>query len=244
MNDDHDAAFATVKRELAWAGGLALAGGVVLLVLAYGGWNDERQPTAIGWLAVVLLAVLTAIAAYREPRLGCLFPLASGGGAMLAYRAFVDDPYWPIGLQILALETLPYFAIAVAAQTISRARRRGEPGSVGRYATWVAFALGVASWLALAAIARDREAWDSPLYFSVLLPASVVIGFVGARAFGGPAWRWPLAFFGGELATLLAIGFARDSLSLWPLSIGFLLAFSLPCWLAAAIGTRLRAARR
>lgn len=124
MQDPHDDAVATVKRELAWAGWLALAGALAFLVLAHGGWSVERRPTVLGWLACVALAVLTASAAYREPRLGALFPLALGGGAMLAYRVLVADPYWPLGMLDLALATVPYFAIAASAQTISRELRR------------------------------------------------------------------------------------------------------------------------
>lgn len=126
MDDSGDDAVATVKRELAWAAVFAVAGGGAFVVAAHGGANVERRPTATLWLVCAALAVLTAFAAYREPRLGSLFPLALGGGAVLVYRITLEDPYWPIGIQILGLATLPYFVIAAVAATLGRLRRRAR----------------------------------------------------------------------------------------------------------------------
>jgi hypothetical protein len=105
-----------------------------------------------------------------------------------------------------------------------------------RLATSAVFAFGTATWLALAALAREREAWDSPLYFAVVPVLSIVVGVVAGWRCGGPGWRWPLAFFGGQLALLLA----RGDASLWPLSLAFLFALALPCWLAASLAVRVR----
>ncbi|MCE9594102.1 MAG: hypothetical protein K8S98_07910 [Planctomycetes bacterium] len=110
-------------------------------------------------------------------------------------------------------------------------------------ATWIVFALGAASWLGLAAVARDVEAWDSPFYFVVVLPLSIVVGAIAGRRFGGPSVRWPLAFFGGESAVIAAIWATRGVSSLWPLSCAFVFFFALPCWFAATLGVRARRAR-
>ena len=113
-------------------------------------------------------------------------------------------------------------------------------GSRATLVTAFVFALGVASWLVLAAIVRDLEAWDSPFYFVVIVPLSIVVGFGCARVCGGPSWRWPLAFFGGEFAVMATIWLTRGIASLWPFSIAFLVVFALPSWLAAVFGVRLR----
>ncbi|MCK6447816.1 MAG: hypothetical protein L6Q99_15600 [Planctomycetes bacterium] len=124
MDDREQTTVATVKREIAWAAAFVIAGGVAFVVAAHGGANVERRPTATLWLVCAALAALTAFAAYREPRLGSLFPLALGGGAVLVYRITLDDPYWPLGVQTLGLATLPYFVIAAVAAMLGRLRRR------------------------------------------------------------------------------------------------------------------------
>lgn len=111
------------------------------------------------------------------------------------------------------------------------------------FATWIVFALGAASWLVLAAVVRDLEAWDSPFYFVGVLPLSILVGAVGGRWFGGPSLRWPLAFFGGEFAVIAAIWSTRGLPSLWPFSCAFVCVFALPCWFAAAVGVRAKQAR-
>ncbi|MBI5435051.1 MAG: hypothetical protein HZA52_19610 [Planctomycetes bacterium] len=110
-------------------------------------------------------------------------------------------------------------------------------------ATFFVFVLGAGSWLALAAVVRDLEAWDSPLYFAGVIPLSIVLGAACAWRFGGPNVRWPLAFFGGELAVIVTIWVTRGGASLWPLSLAILTVFALPCWLAATFGTRAWRAR-
>lgn len=124
MQTNENSAVATVKRELVWAVAFAVAGGLAFVVAEHGGTNFARRPTATLWLLCAALAATTAFAAYREPRLGVLFPLALWGGAVLVYRLTVEDPYWPLGVQILALATLPFVVIAAVAATFGRLRRR------------------------------------------------------------------------------------------------------------------------
>lgn len=112
-----------------------------------------------------------------------------------------------------------------------------------RLATLAVFVLGAGSWLALAAVVGNREAWDSAFYFVGLIPFSIVVGAACAWRFGGPSVRWPLAFFGGEFAMILASWLTVGGASLWPLSLAVLAVLALPCWLAASLGLRLRRAR-
>jgi hypothetical protein len=121
---------------------------------------------------------------------------------------------------------------------MQRIECRGPTRSSAKLATLVVFVLGIASWLVLAAVIPEREVWDSPFYFVVVLPLSIAIGAFAARRFGGPSVRWPLAFFGGELAVIVTVWLTRGAESLWPLTLGFLGVCALPCWLAASIGAR------
>jgi hypothetical protein len=118
------------------------------------------------------------------------------------------------------------------------------PHASAKLATFVVFVLGTASWLALAAVIREREVWDSSIYFVVVLPLSIAIGGFTGRRFGGPSVRWPLAFFGGEFAMVVIGWLLRGGASLWPLTLGWLGLLSLPCWFAASIAVRARNATR
>lgn len=118
----------------------------------------------------------------------------------------------------------------------------------------LALAMGALGWWAAAGFAGRREAWDTPVYLKVILPATAVglalLGYHGSRA----AWRWPLLVFGAQLATLIAR--SRDGRSILPLEVlGFLFLAALghvPTYLGVALrrghqrrmAARLAAARR
>lgn len=103
------------------------------------------------------------------------------------------------------------------------------------------FALGALAWIALGALAGRREAWDSPLYYAVMLPLAAVVCFVAARGRAAAFGVWPIAFAAGQLAGSLVV--ARGERSLWPLSLVALAVLSAPSWIAAYLGSRLRRAR-
>lgn len=81
----------------------------------------------------------------------------------------------------------------------------------------LALAAGAGTWFGIAALGDRREAWDTPLFFSLGLPlaygACLVLGFHGARQ----AWRWPALVFGALFAS--AVVSAGGSLQLWPLTL-------------------------
>lgn len=110
-----------------------------------------------------------------------------------------------------------------------------SPRSLERIAVVLVFALGIASWLLLAAATHEIEAWDSLYYFASVLPLSIVIGAVCGRLFGRGNWRWPLAFSGGQFASMLLL--SRGEMSLWPLTLVIVLVLSFPCWCAALLAS-------
>lgn len=108
-------------------------------------------------------------------------------------------------------------------------------------ASAIVFALGALAWIVLGALERRREAWDSPLYVTVILPLAAVVCFVAARRHTAAYGVWPIAFALGQFVGSLLV--ARGDLSLWPLSLVALAVFSAPSWIAAYVGARLRRAR-
>ena len=65
-----------------------------------------------------------------------------------------------------------------------------------------AIVVGAAGW----AWAGGREAWDSPLYWSLVLPLTYAFVFLFGTFGSRSAWRWPALVFGTQLATLLLRG--------------------------------------
>jgi hypothetical protein len=107
---------------------------------------------------------------------------------------------------------------------------------------------GAALWLGVAQASGRREAWDSPLYGTLALPAAYALlalfGYLASRA----AWRWPLLLFGGQLVAALAKGGAAGSLlPLGVAALAFLALLGLlPTYLGVAarrLRQRMRAAR-
>lgn len=98
----------------------------------------------------------------------------------------------------------------------------------------LALAIGALGWWSAAELAGRLEAWDAPVYFNVILPASatglLLLGYHGSRA----AWRWPLLVFGAQLATLVARN--REVATLGVLVFVFLAGLGLvPTYLGVAL---------
>ncbi len=101
---------------------------------------------------------------------------------------------------------------------------------------------GAGAWLAVGLASGRREAWDSPLYGTVALPAAYALlalfGYVASRA----AWRWPVLLFGGQaLAELVRVG-ARASLL--PLGVAAFALLALLGLLPTYLGVALRRGRQ
>ena len=81
----------------------------------------------------------------------------------------------------------------------------------------VAIAAGAVTWFGISALSGELEAWDSPLFASMGLPAAYAtclgLGFYGSRQ----AWRWPALVLGAMFAS--AVLSAGGGLELWPLTL-------------------------
>ncbi len=98
----------------------------------------------------------------------------------------------------------------------------------------VAAGAGAVGWVVVGHVAHRREAWDSAIYFSSLLPALAVLvavlGFLSPRG----AWRWPALAFAAQALVMI---FQAGDWGLLPLGLllfGFFAAVcSVPAWLGA-----------
>jgi hypothetical protein len=81
-----------------------------------------------------------------------------------------------------------------------------------------------------------KEAWDSPVYFSVGIPVmcALMVG-IGFR-FPDRTWRWTLSMAVGQTVAMLSAG---NSLSLWPLSLVAMTVLSVPQLVAGSIASKL-----
>jgi hypothetical protein len=106
----------------------------------------------------------------------------------------------------------------------------------------VSLLTGAGLWIGVGLWAGTREAWDSPRYGTVALPAAyallALLGYVASRA----AWRWPLLLFGGQLVAALARGGARGSLL--PLGVAALVFLAVLGLLPTYLGVGLRRMRQ
>src|ERR1043165_2053189 len=85
-----------------------------------------------------------------------------------------------------------------------------------RKAYAVNFIAGFAVCFAVSIISGRKEAWDSPLYFSVGIPLMMAVSFYISSVHSQKVWRWAIAMaFGQSIAMCLS----GHSLSLWPLSM-------------------------
>jgi hypothetical protein len=99
-------------------------------------------------------------------------------------------------------------------------------------------ATGVALEMGVHLASGRREAWDSPVFWTVGLPAAalaaLLIGFAARR----PGWLWTVLIAPSQILTMMlrsgAIG------NLWPLTLVLSAILSAPFVAAAFIGSRLR----
>jgi hypothetical protein len=94
--------------------------------------------------------------------------------------------------------------------------------------------IGLAVWLLVCAVSDRREAWDSGLYWLYGLPLMSLAG--GAAGFLAPArsWRWGLLVTAPQPLVLFI---QNPSGSMLPLGLILFLVLSLPCVLAALLGS-------
>jgi hypothetical protein len=106
-----------------------------------------------------------------------------------------------------------------------------------RIAYALAIVSGVASWFLVAHFTNRREAWDSELYFSVVLPALGLLAAVLAFAVPEKPWRWAFGPFGGQA---LAAFIQNPAANLLPLGLVVFAVFGAFCLVPAYLGAWLR----
>ena len=92
-------------------------------------------------------------------------------------------------------------------------------------------------WLGTALFGGRREAWDSPLYWSITYPLCLLLA--GALAYVEPElpWRWALAMMLVQPVVMLLTG--GGSFSLLPLGLFLFAILALPpIAVARAVGKR------
>lgn len=100
----------------------------------------------------------------------------------------------------------------------------------------VAAAAGIAGWILAMKLGHRREAWDSPLYWSVAMPmmwvTTAVLAWIGPRR----AWRWAVIPFAAQFTWMIA---TQGAGGLWPLGLALFAILSLPSLaIAIVIGAR------
>jgi hypothetical protein len=98
---------------------------------------------------------------------------------------------------------------------------------------------GVCLELGIHALSGRREAWDSPLFWTLGLPtaalASAAIGY-----FARPGdWRWTALVVPGQVMAMIARS-GELSGGLWPLTVALSAILSAPFVLASFVGSRFR----
>ena len=106
-----------------------------------------------------------------------------------------------------------------------------------RFAYLAAFGVGVVVWLTASALGGRREAWDSPLYWTLAYPIGIVlaaaIGFLAPQS----PWRWVLALMLAQAVTLAVMS---NSFGLLPLGLVLFGILAVPPMFAASGGAWLR----
>ena len=106
-----------------------------------------------------------------------------------------------------------------------------------RIALAAAITLGAVSWLVVAHVTGRREAWDSELYFTAVLPSMALLA--GLLAFVAPErpWQWAFWPFAGQAA----VAFIQNpTASLMPLGLIVFAFFGAFCLIPAYLGAWLR----
>jgi hypothetical protein len=106
-----------------------------------------------------------------------------------------------------------------------------------RAALWLSIAVGVSLELGIHLATGRREAWDSSLYWTVGLPATVLTSVVIGYLSRGRAWLSTLAIVPAHVLTMMVR--SGELGGLWPLTVALSAILSAPFVGASWIGSRL-----
>lgn len=106
------------------------------------------------------------------------------------------------------------------------------------YTIALSIATGVLLELIVHALSGRREAWDSPLFWTLGLPAACLVSGAIGFASRGRDWAWTVLVAPGQVATMMVR--SGEIGSLWPLTLVLSAVLSAPFVFAAFIGSRFR----
>ena len=98
----------------------------------------------------------------------------------------------------------------------------------------ISFIAGLATCLFITVTSGRKEAWDSPEYFTIGIPAMCLVIFALAYFFPQRAWRWALSMAIGQSVAMVLGG---GSASLWPLAIIAMTVVSVPQFIVAMVAS-------
>ena len=101
---------------------------------------------------------------------------------------------------------------------------------------------GVALELGIHMLSGYREAWDSPLYWTLGLPVVAVLSAAIGLASERSDWLWTFLIVPSQVTTLMVR--SGEIGNLWPLTAVLSSILSVPFVAAAFVGSRFRRTRR
>ncbi|HPF15615.1 MAG: hypothetical protein H6830_09190 [Planctomycetes bacterium] len=107
-----------------------------------------------------------------------------------------------------------------------------------RWAWIAAFAAGAGVCGMLTLITGQREAWDSPLYFSLGLPLLAGLAALFSARLPARSWRWAFGILLGQTFMIFA---GSASLGLFPLTLLLSATLCAPLFVICWIVSKLRA---
>jgi len=107
------------------------------------------------------------------------------------------------------------------------------------WATATTGAVGAVLWVYVSQVGHRREAWDSPIYFSTVLPVIAVVAAIVAFIVPEKPWRWAVIPFAAQA---LVAFLQNPTANLMPLGLIMFAVFgglcAIPATLAAMAGRR------
>ena len=101
------------------------------------------------------------------------------------------------------------------------------------WASLVTLGVGAATWIVVAMAGGRREAWDSELYFIMVLPLIALTAGLVSYKVPNRTWRWAMFPFAAQAIVM----FVQEPMgNLLPLGLVIFLIFGALCLIPARIG--------
>ena len=101
------------------------------------------------------------------------------------------------------------------------------------WASLVSLGVGAATWIVVAIVGGRREAWDSELYFVVVLPVIALTAGLVSYKVPTRTWRWAMFPFAAQAIVM----FVQEPMgNLLPIGLITFLIFGAVCLIPARIG--------